>query len=652
MAGKRTKPKSRPALRAPVRITRDDFDPDDFEAPRRRLPAGRIFYWLIVCGLWTGVGAAVMMGYYAYTLPDTRNLANEKVTAGISFTGFDGKPLGARGDTVGEPITLRDAPAHLVNAVIATEDRRFYQHSGVDPYGLMRAMGANLMAGRLVQGGSTLTQQLAKNIFLTPERSVRRKAQELLLALWLERQFSKDEILTLYLNRVYFGSGAYGISAAANKYFGKPVNELTLPESAMLAGLLKAPSRYAPTNDIKLAKARQAQVLGNMVEANYITAEQSSAAHKMPLRVHARSDSQGSQYFFDWIVEQLPELIGRPQGDLIVATTFDVRAQAAAERALGDALTRDGARLRVTQGAVLAMAPDGAIRAMAGGRSYTQSQFNRATQARRQPGSAFKPFVYLAAMEAGLSPDTVMRDSPVILGKWSPGNFDKEFRGEISLRDALRDSINTVTVKVSERAGRQQVIEAAHRLGIVSELTPTPAVALGASEVTLLELTSAYAAFATRGISAQPYGILEVRTADGQVLYSHKQPYPRRVISERTANIMHEMLANALANGTGRAARLAHANAAGKTGTSQDNRDAWFVGYTPQLVAGIWFGNDDGAPMNAVTGGGLPARTWKLFMDEALKPQPAEYTSPFSPRQVIKPVDDLVSRFWRVLRGD
>lgn len=661
-----SKDKRMPPLRAPARGVqragahphddRADFDDDAaLRPPRRprRLPWMRAFYWLMVFGLWGVIGSAGMLAYYAYTLPDTRNLGLARVTSGINFLGFDRTPLGSRGDTVGEPVTLRDVPPYLLHAVIATEDRRFYTHHGIDPQGLLRAMWANLRAGRLVQGGSTITQQLAKNVFLTPERSVRRKAQEFLLALWLERQFSKEEILSMYLNRVYLGSGAYGVSAASRKYFGKPASELELQEAALIAGLLKAPSRYSPANDAALSQARVAQVLANMAGAGFLDSDQAAAAQKHKLQFQARADTKGSQYFFDWVIDQLPDLVGSPAGDLVVLTSIDARIQQAAEKAASTALERDGERLRAGQVAILALAPDGAIRAMTGGRNYGTSQFNRATQARRQPGSAFKPFVYLTALQRGMTPDSVMRDSPLILNKWSPRNFDKAFRGEVSLREALRYSINTVAVKVSEKAGRQQVIETAHRLGIISELSPTPALALGVSEVSLMELTSAYAPFANGGYRVTPYGILEVRDANGRLLYRHRDMAGAQVIGAREYAQINSMLSDALHHGTGRAARLASASAAGKTGTSQDYRDGWFIGYTPQLIAGIWFGNDNGAPMKSVTGGGLPARTWKHFMDEALAGQARQApVSPFSPEPVIKPVEDLVSRFWKVFRGN
>lgn len=614
---------------------------------KRHLRRG--FYWLLVCGLWGMIGLAGLLAWYAYDLPDTSALYQSRPSAGITFTGPNGEIIGSRGEMVGPAILLKNMPAYLPQAVIATEDRRFYEHAGIDPYGLIRAMGTNLLAMRVVQGGSTITQQLAKNVFLNPERSLRRKAQEFLLALWLERKFTKDRILELYLNRVYFGSGAYGISAASQKYFGKKVSDLTMAESAMLAGLLKAPSRYNPVNDRQLAQARLIQVLANMQDAGYIAARDQTAALNQKLNFNTAGSGASSQYFFDWVLDQLPEYIGQPQGDLIIVTTLDLRMQAAAEKTIAAALAQEGERLSVRQGALLALGTDGAVRAMAGGRSYALSQFNRATQAKRQPGSAFKPFVYLTALEAGMNPGSVMRDSPVILKNWQPRNFKKGYAGEVTLQYALAESINTVAVKLSEMTGRQNVIATAHRLGIQSELTPTPAVALGVSEVTLLELTSAYAPFANGGFAVEPHGILKVRTPQGLTLYERGAAPRRQVIGWNARQQMDGMLENALVNGTGKAARLAYFRAAGKTGTSQEYRDGWFMGYSNDLITGVWFGNDDGAPMKNVTGGGLPARTWKIFMEEALKEAPAPRLS--SGSTVIQPVKDLVSRFWRSLGG-
>ena len=622
--------------------------PTASRAPRARFSLLRwLSYWSAVLVLWGGIAAALLLAWFAYDLPDTDMLGRGRTSTGITFLGANGETIGTRGDIVGATVRLHEIPDYLIEAVIATEDRRFYSHIGVDPWGLLRAAWANLRAGRIVQGGSTITQQLAKNVFLTPERSIRRKAQELLLAVWLEQQYSKDEILTLYLNRVYFGSGTYGISAAAQKYFGKSVGALDLSEAAMLAGLLKAPSRYAPTRDLALARARANQVLANMVDAGFLTGDGASAASRRPATVRASGGAYGVQYYLDWVVDRLPDYIGRPDADLIVETTLDPRLQALAEEKMAAAFAKAGTAARVGQGAMVVLAPDGAVRAMVGGRSYAKSQFNRATQARRQPGSAFKPFVYLTALERGMTPDTMMRDSPLIFGDWQPRNFSGKFAGEVSLEVALRDSINTVAVKVSEKAGRHRVIDTAHRLGILSDLQPTPAIALGASEVALLELTGAYAPFANGGRAVLPHGIREVKTAAGRVLYQRHGAGGGQVIARHDLDAMNRMLMTALRSGTGKAARLPGRVAAGKTGTSQDFRDAWFIGYTPQLVTGIWFGNDDGRPMRRVTGGGLPALTWQHFMSEALAPMPS---TAFPDGRAEG--GDLISRIFRALGGD
>ncbi len=625
--------------------------PETVTAKRRRRSSPgllrRLSYWSAVLVLWGGIAVALLLAWYAYDLPDTDALGRGRASTGITFLGANGETIGTRGDIVGVSVRLHEMPDYLVDAVIATEDRRFYSHFGLDPLGVLRAAWANLRAGRIVQGGSTITQQLAKNIFLTPERSIRRKAQEMLLALWLEQKYSKDGILTLYLNRVYFGSGTYGVSAAAQKYFGKPVSALDLSEAAMLAGLLKAPSRYAPTRDLALARARAEQVLANMVDAGFLTGSGARAAVSRPATVRARGGAYGVQYYLDWVVESLPDYIGRPDADLIVETTLDPRLQSLAEEKMAAAFARAGDKARVGQGAMLVLAPDGAVRAMVGGRSYAQSQFNRATQARRQPGSAFKPFVYLTALERGMTPDTVMRDSPLIFGDWQPRNFSGKFAGEVSLEVALRDSINTVAVKVSEKAGRRQVIDTAHRLGILSELQPTPAIALGASEVALLELTAAYVPFANGGRAVLPHGIRKVRTTAGRVLYHRRGAGGGQVIARRPLASINRMLMTSLQSGTGKAARLPGRVAAGKTGTSQDFRDAWFVGYTPQLVTGVWFGNDDGSPMRRVTGGGLPAVTWQRFMSDALVPMPST-SFPKARREE----GDLISRIFRALGDD
>ncbi len=592
---------------------------------RRRSPLGHLLYWTLSLGIWSLIGVIAIVAWYGYDLPDAGQLGAVERTPTVTLVGSEGGEIARFGDLYSRPVQLAELPPALIQAVLATEDRRFYDHFGLDLIGASRAAVVNLRSGRIEQGGTTITQQLAKNVFLSPERTIKRKVQETLLALWLERKFSKDEILTLYLDRVYLGAGAYGFDAAARRYFGKPAAKVSLSEAAMLAGLLKAPSRYSPSRDLARARARAAQVLDNMVAAGYLGPAQARAAKRRPAGlVSPPRRGRGARYFADWVLEQVPRYLGHTRRDLVVVTTLDKRLQGAAESALGDALSKHGARLDVSQAALVALAPDGAVRAMVGGRSYAESQFNRATQARRQPGSAFKLFVYLAGLEAGLTPDHVMRDEPVRIGDWQPRNYAGTYSGEVTLRQALAGSINTVAVKVAERAGRGRVIKAARRLGLTAKLEPHPSLALGAAEVTLMELTTAYAPLANGGMGVWAHAITEIRDGLGEVLYRRRGSGLGRVIAARELAQLNDMLGAAIEEGTAKAARLGRP-AAGKTGTSQDFRDAWFIGYTADFVAGVWVGNDDAAPMKRVTGGGLPALVWRDFMTAAhagLPPRP------------------------------
>lgn len=579
--------------------------------------------WSATFGIWALIAVTLLVGWYATDLPDVDDALAATRRPAVTLVAVDGSEMLTTGDLYGLPVALSDLPPALPQAVLATEDRRFYDHFGLDVIGLARATVANLRAGRVVQGGSTLTQQVAKNLFLTPERTLKRKVQELLLALWLEHKFAKAQILTLYLNRVYLGAGTYGVDAAAHKYFGRSARNLSTYQAAMLAGLLKAPSRYNPLASPERAHGRTVQVLKNMVAAGYLTDSQAKAALKRPgVRVAGRPGN-GARYFADWVLEQVGSYVTRGDRDLMVRTTFDPGLQSRAEAAVHEVLAKHGKKGKASQAALVALTPDGAVRAMVGGRDYRTSQFNRATLARRQPGSAFKPFVYLAALEAGYSPDSMTVDAPVRVGDWNPRNFDKRHRGPLSLTEALAASVNTVAVSLSEEVGRGRVLEAARRLGITSDLAARPSLALGAGEVTLLELTAAYAAFPADGIGAWPYAIEEISDRDGRVLYRRTGGGPGRVAEAGHARAMNRMLAAVVREGTGKKAALPGRMTAGKTGTSQDFRDAWFVGYTADLVTGVWMGNDDGASMKKVTGGGLPAEVWKRFMTAAHKGVPA-----------------------------
>jgi penicillin-binding protein 1A len=616
MTQRRAAPPGDRTAREPMRAPRHDAPP-----PKRRR---RLWSILFLGALWCFIIGIATLGYFALTLPDTRDLTVAQRKPSMTLLASDGSLLATYGDLFGEALRLQDLPKYVPQAVIATEDRRFYSHFGIDPIGLLRAAVADLRARHVVQGGSTITQQLAKNLFLTPDRTLQRKVQETLLALWLEHKFSKQQILEIYLNRVYLGAGTYGIDAAAHRYFDKSARDLTLYEAAVIAGLLKAPSRFSPANDKELASQRTTQVLANMVDAGFINEAQVRAAQQQKAQLGKTvSVRRGSRYFADWIADQVVSFSGTQGRDLVVTTTLDSRMQVEGEKAISATLDREGDKAEVGQGALVAMSPDGAVRAMVGGADYASSQFNRATQALRQPGSSFKPIVYLAAIEHGLRPSDHFNDQPIRIGKWEPHNYENKYRGDVTVADALALSINTVAAQVLQRVGVDNVIATARRLGITSDLTHDASLALGTSEVSLMELTSAYAAFASGGIGAWPYGIVEIRDAHGGVIYRRDGPGPGRVIEPDIAATLNQLLTGVITYGTGKAAKLDRP-AAGKTGTTQDSRDALFVGYTAGLVCGVWFGNDDNSPMNHVTGGTLPARTWHGFMLAATKNMPIQ----------------------------
>jgi penicillin-binding protein 1A len=545
----------------------------------------RLANWTLVAAIWGAVALAVAVGWYAYDLPEVTSIAKTGRQPSITLIAADGSQIAAVGDVRGKTVGLDEVSPALRQALIAVEDRRFYEHLGVDPRGLARAMLANLRAGRIVQGGSTITQQLAKNLFLNPDRTVRRKVQELLLAFWLERKFTKDQILTLYLNRVYFGAGNYGVDAAARRYFGKPVQDLSLYESALLAGLLKAPSRYNPARNSGGADQRTQLVLSAMVDAGYISAAEAAAALKQKSRSRVLAVGQ-ARYFTDWVLNQVADYVGQTARDLVIVTTLDPRLQQIAETELVGLLDGPGREMGAGQAAFVALTPGGAVRAMVGGRDYGESQFNRAVQALRQPGSAFKAFTYLAAFEKGLDPDDRFVDSPVEVDGWTPRNYNDRYFGKVTLREAFARSLNSVAVKVLQEVGSAQVAATARRLGVTSKLEATPSIALGTSEVTLLELTGAYAVFANRGSGVWPYAIAEVREASGRILYRRSGDGPGQVIAPKAVNQMADLMSATVEWGSGKAAKQKRP-AAGKTGTSQEFRDAWFVGYTAELVAGV-----------------------------------------------------------------
>ncbi|SER82669.1 penicillin-binding protein 1A [Rhizobium sp. NFR03] len=591
-------------------------------------------YWCIVAGIWGAMGIGGLVLYYGSRMPNATSWTIPERPPNVKILAVNGDTLANRGATGGEAIALEDMSPFIPQAVMAIEDRRFYSHFGVDPLGLARAVITNVTTGRMVQGGSTLTQQLAKNLFLSPERTLERKVQEVLLAFWLEQKYSKDQILAMYLNRVFFGSNAYGVEAASQRYFNKSARDVNLGEAALLAGLLKAPSRLSPARDPKAAEERAQVVLGAMREEGLITDDEVKTAMSQP-PTKAKSFWSGAQYYAaDLVMDQLPSLVGAVKQDLVVETTLDLDLEAKAEKTLSDMLKESGAKSRASQAALVSVDATGAIRALVGGRDYAESQFDRAVKAKRQPGSAFKPFVYAAAMEIGRTPMSIRNDAPVRIGKWTPENYDQKYRGEVSLADALANSLNTIAAQLVMEVGPPQVAKLAHRLGIESELQANASIALGTSEVSLLELTSAYAPFMNGGFKATPHIVKRVTTADGKVLYENTYDNPPRVLDPEIVSEMNQMMVGVVERGTGKNARLKGWQAAGKSGTTQSFRDALFVGFTSNLTTGVWFGNDDGTSMKKVTGGGLPAKAWHTYMTEAhegLTPSPIFGTKGIQP---------------------
>ncbi len=587
--------------------------PSRKRGPRRSL-IGRAVYWSLVLGLWLVIGVVGVVAWTGAHMPPLQSLEIPKRPPSIQIVDINGRPLATRGDAGGAVLPLKDLPKYVPQAFVAIEDRRFYQHFGVDPFGIARAAIANILHRGVAQGASTITQQLAKNLFLTQERTIHRKLQEALLALWLERKFTKTQILELYLNRVYFGSGAYGIEQASQRYFGKSAKQMSLPEAALLAGLVKSPSRLAPTRNFDGAEQRARTVLAAMADVGFISRGSEKVALAHPPHIAAQAGNGSINYVADWVMDAINDVLGHVDEDIVVKSTIDPALQAGAEQALVEELAQKGAKAGVSQGALVAMTPDGAVRAMIGGRNYGESQFNRAVAAKRQPGSAFKPFVYLTALEHGLTPDSVRQDAPIKIGGWQPENYRHEYYGPVTLTKALALSLNTVSVRLTMEFTPAAVIRTAYRLGIASKLEPNASIALGTSEVSPLELVSAYAPFANGGLAVVPHVIERISASNGKVLYARNDQPLGRIVEARYVAMMNEMMAQTLTIGTAHKAALPGWPAAGKTGTSQDFRDAWFIGYTAHLVTGVWLGNDDGTPTKKVTGGGLPVEIWSRFM--------------------------------------
>jgi penicillin-binding protein 1A len=580
-------------------------------------------------------GTAGMVLMLALAIPAFRETSDDewlkKSELAVTFLDRYGNEIGSRGIRHNDSVPLNQFPDNLIKAVLATEDRRFYDHFGIDVAGIARAFVTNARAGGVVQGGSSITQQLAKNLFLSNERTLDRKIKEAFLALWLEARLTKNEILKLYLDRAYMGGGAFGVDAAAQYYFNKSARDVDLAEAAMLAGLFKAPTKYSPNVNLPAARARANVVLDNLVDTGFMTEGQVFGARRHPATPVDRRDARAPNYYLDWAFDQVKQLVdtfpkSMTERVFVVRTALDTNLQKAADAAVENSLRQYGQEYHAGQAAAVLMDTDGSVRAMVGGRDYGASQFNRATDAMRQPGSSFKPYVYATALEHGFKPSSIVVDAPICLGNWCPHNYGNSYAGPMTLITALTHSINTIAVRLSvavgdgnPKLGRARIIKTARDMGITTPLPDTPSLPIGADAVNLLEHVGAYATFPNLGKVVKPHAILDVRTGDGKVIwrYDRDGPKPHRVLPQHVAEDMIKMMNSVVENGTGRRARLDGIAAAGKTGTTNAYRDAWFMGYTGNFVCGVWFGNDDYTSTNRLTGGALPAMTWHSIMEYA-----------------------------------
>ncbi|MTI10907.1 transglycosylase domain-containing protein [Curvivirga aplysinae] len=589
-------------------------------------PLWKWLKWILTFGIWGGVAFAGILLWFAWDLPNPET-ATKAITRNPSMTvlAADGSVLARQGGTHGRPITLDELPPSVIQAFIATEDRRFYDHFGIDIFGLGRAIFVNLTSGGYRQGGSSLTQQLAKNLFLTREKTIRRKVQELLLAFWLEKSFSKDEILTIYLNRVYLGSGVYGVDAAARKYFGKSASNLSLYESAVLAGLPKAPSAYNPRANAERSAKRANLVLDLMVNAEFLQQATADTHKRKKVKIVGARAGQNNRYFADWVMGRVSHLIGPIDDDLIIQTTFEPSHQRALESQIWKILNQ-AVKANAEQIAAVIMREDGAVTAMLGGKNWSISPFNRAVHAKRQTGSVFKPIAYLAGLESGLEPDDQIDISNIVIDGWSPrdqsllNNPDNGYQEKVSLENGLRLSLNKAAVAIAEKVGRGEVIQMARRLGITAPMQEHPSLPLGVQEISLMEMTGAYAVIANNGLAAIPHGIKEIRAGNGEVLFTHFED-DSEILDEDIAENMTEMLHSVVLDGTGKRAQLEKSYVSGKTGTTQLNKDAWFIGFAKDnltarkaLAMGVWIGNDKATPMDNISGGGYPAIYWQRVM--------------------------------------
>lgn len=547
--------------------------------------------------------------YCVLTLPDIDQAVARTRQPSTTITAENGNEVKTFGSVYSEVIRLNELPSYVPDAIISTEDRRFYAHFGFDIVAFTRAMLTNIFMGRYAQGGSTITQQVAKNLFLTSQKNIKRKTQELLLAFWLEHKFSKEQILTLYLNRVYLGAGTYGIEAASQKYFQKSSRDMNLLEAAIIAGMLKAPSRYNPIASAERAKARAKVILQNMVNNDALTERQMKYALTLPVGEDKSYKVQGADYFADWVYREVNDYIGERDNDIYVYTTLDQKIQENAEKILREAVLAAKNR-NVNEGAVVVLNKSGEVKAMVGGIDYRKSQFNRAVTALRQPGSAFKPFVYLTALQNGWKREDRIDDVPLSIGKWKPENYDKKYYGSVTLDEALMKSLNLATVNLSESLSRKDIIRTAKKMGISTPVENTPSLALGTFEVKVIDMATAYSAIANGGYATWPHAIKEIYTRDGYQLYQREADTENRILDAGAVKDLTKMLEKVISQGTGRRAKIP-GFAAGKTGTTQDYRDAWFVGFTDEYVIAVWVGNDDNSPMKGVTGGTLPAEIWR-----------------------------------------
>ncbi len=582
-------------------------------------------------------GTIFAFGLLAYALPPFSgegDIWNRGRQYAVTLTDQDGEIIGRRGIRQDDAIPLDDIPPHLIKAVLATEDARFFDHFGVDVIGTFRAVARNARADGVVQGGSSITQQVAKNLFLTPERTIQRKVHEAFFSLWLEARISKQEILKLYLDRSYLGGGAYGVEAAAQFYFGKSVRDVSLSESAILAGLFKAPTNYAPHQDLEAARGRANVVLYRMLDSGFITQGDMLQARRNPAQIAAQKDETSPDWFLDWAYEDALEVLEREglskEFVIEVKTTIDRKLQLESQKILNQTIDTEGPAGNFKQGASITMAPDGAVKAIVGGRDYEDSKFNRATQADRQSGSSFKPYVFLTALLEGHRPTDVMVDGPVSIGSWSPGNYKDKYSGAVSLTTALAKSYNSIPVKLLKemgvREGVKKITAVARLVGVQGELDTYPTMVIGTSAITLLDLSTGYATFAGGGKLARPHAVTEIRRANGDLIYERAKvvgPAPQ-VVPEETIADLNMMMGQVVKAGTARSADLQIMPAAGKTGTNQAYRDAWFIGYTAHNVTGVWVGNDDNTSMNDITGGRIPAPVWKQIMTVAEEGQTPE----------------------------